>query len=110
MGSLLAGLLIASCLDRSLFDFGAHFAPRVSLFITAGVRFSKFLVRKTALFWVQIPAPKWVRILVSVNVFSIKGPETVPISGPESVPKTGPFFGPGKTETEGTGAAIIGSC
>ena len=110
MGSLLAGLLTASCPDHSLFDFGPHFASR-------GVTFD---YRRCSIF--EIPGPKNGPVLSTdsgpemgtlfgpLNVFCIKGPETVPISGPESVPKTGPFFGPGITEFDDTGGATFGSC
>ena len=63
----------------------------VSLLITACVRFWKFLVRKTALFWVQIPAPKWVRFLPPLIHFVSRGRKPYPFRGRNLYPKRGRF-------------------
>ena len=65
MGSLLAGLLAASCPDRSLFDFGTHFAPR-------GFTFD----------------------YCRCQIFEIPGPKNGPVLGTDSGPEMGTLFGP----------------
>ena len=95
VGSLLAGLLIASCPDFSLFDFGVHFVPRGLTFDYCRCSIFEFPGPKSGPVLGTDSGPEMGTLFGPLNVFCIQGPETVPISGSESVPKTGPFFGPG---------------